>query len=114
MIAGVEEAAPQPVAEMSFEEALGELETVVSALEDGKVPLADSIALYQRGAELRTRCESLLRDAELKVSRIVAGGEGAVALEDVADAGTPLPPAEPPRAAPAANRPPASDDDIPF
>jgi len=69
----------KPVAEMSFEDALAELESVVTRLEGDKVPLEDSIALYERGAQLRARCEEKLRDAELKVQKIVAGEAGTTA-----------------------------------
>ena len=60
----------RPVDGMAFEEALAELESVVSRLERGDVALDDSIALYERGALLRKRCEQKLREAEEKVSRI--------------------------------------------
>ncbi|MBS8227932.1 exodeoxyribonuclease VII small subunit [Vannielia litorea] len=66
----------KPVAEMSFEEAIRELENVVGRLEGGDVPLEDSIALYQRGSELRTRCDTLLKQAEEKVAKITTDGEG--------------------------------------
>ena len=61
---------------MTFEEALAELESVVSRLERGDVALDDSIALYERGAALRARCEAKLREAEEKVSRITLGDGG--------------------------------------
>jgi exodeoxyribonuclease VII small subunit len=60
----------QPVAEMTFEQAMAALEQVVSALEKGEVPLDQSIALYQRGADLRAHCASKLREAEEKVELI--------------------------------------------
>ena len=44
-----------PVAEMSFEAAMAELEQVVNKLERGDVALEDSIKLYERGAELKAR-----------------------------------------------------------
>ena len=66
----------KPVAEMSFEEAIRELENVVGRLEGGEVPLEDSIALYQRGSELRARCDTLLKQAEEKVARITTDAEG--------------------------------------
>ncbi len=47
-----------PVAEMTFEEAMADLEQVVTQLERGDVALEDSIALYERGAEF----EKTLRD----------------------------------------------------
>lgn len=67
----------KPVAELSFEEAMAELEEVVNRLEGQDVPLAASIALYERGAELKKRCEALLNEAEEKVARITtdAGGQ---------------------------------------
>ena len=60
----------RPVDGMAFEEALAELESVVSRLERGDVALDESIALYERGAALRKRCEAKLREAEEKVERI--------------------------------------------
>jgi exodeoxyribonuclease VII small subunit len=65
-----------PIAELSFEEALAALEQVVSQLEGGQVPLEQSIALYERGDALKKHCEAKLGEAELKVEKIVAGGDG--------------------------------------
>jgi len=65
-----------PVAGMTFEAAMAELERVVGQLESGEVPLADSIRLYERGDALRKRCESLLREAEQKVEQITTDAEG--------------------------------------
>lgn len=66
----------KPVSEMSFEDAMKELETVVGQLERGDVALEDSIKLYERGAELRKRCESKLKEAEEKVAALTLDGEG--------------------------------------
>ncbi|KFI30486.1 exodeoxyribonuclease VII small subunit [Haematobacter massiliensis] len=60
----------QPVTELSFEEALKELEQVVSQLERGEVALEASIALYERGNALRQHCEAKLRAAEERVEQI--------------------------------------------
>ncbi len=60
----------QPVADMSFEDAMAALEAVVSQLERGDVALEQSIALYERGAELKAHCAGKLRDAEAKVEMI--------------------------------------------
>lgn len=65
-----------PVTEMSFETAMAELETVVGQLERGDVALEDSIKLYERGAELKKRCESKLKDATEKVAAITLDGNG--------------------------------------
>jgi exodeoxyribonuclease VII small subunit len=66
---------PDP-AQMSFEDALAELERIVAHLERGDVPLADSIRIYKRGAALRGRCEAQLKDAQLEVDQIVMGPDG--------------------------------------
>ncbi|MFV0491198.1 MAG: exodeoxyribonuclease VII small subunit [Pseudorhodobacter sp.] len=62
----------KPVAEMSFEEAMAELEKVVSALERGEVALEESIALYERGALLKAHCAEKLKSAEERVELIRA------------------------------------------
>ena len=64
------------VGEMSFEEAMAELERVVGQLERGDVALDDSIKLYERGAELRKRCDAKLKEAEEKVAAITLDAEG--------------------------------------
>ena len=66
----------RPVEGMTFEEALAELEEVVGRLERGDVALDESIALYERGARLRERCQRKLQEAEEKVSRITLGDGG--------------------------------------
>ena len=66
-------AAPEtPVEQMSFEEAMAALEGVVRALEQGEVPLDASIALYERGADLKAHCAARLKEAEDKVELIRA------------------------------------------
>lgn len=64
------------VNEMSFEEALRELEQVVGQLERGEVPLDQSIALYERGAALKARCDTQLKDAEEKVAKLTLTADG--------------------------------------
>lgn len=65
-----------PVADMSFEDAMKELEAVVTRLESGDVPLEDSIKLYERGAALKAHCQKKLAEAEEKVAQITLDGEG--------------------------------------
>ena len=50
------------VKKLSFERAIEELETIVKRLEEGKVPLEESVAIYERGEALKRRCEELLRE----------------------------------------------------
>ena len=62
----------KPIAELCFEEAMQALEAVVTQLERGDVALEQSIALYERGAQLKNHCEERLKDAEAKVELIRA------------------------------------------
>lgn len=64
------------VNEMSFEQAIAELEKVVGQLERGDVALDDSIALYERGAKLRVRCQAKLQEAEEKIAKLTLDGDG--------------------------------------
>ncbi len=66
----------KPIEEMSFEDAIRELETVVSSLDRGDVALDDSIKLYERGAKLKARCEAKLKEAEEKVAQITLDADG--------------------------------------
>ena len=72
-----------PVDEMSFEDAMRELEKVVGDLERGDVPLEKSIALYERGAQLKQRCQTKLKEAEEKVALITQEGDGTIGLKPV-------------------------------
>ena len=67
-----------PISEMTFEQAMSELEKIVTQLERGDVPLEDSISLYEKGAELKKRCEAKLKEAEQKVAAITLDEEGSV------------------------------------
>ncbi len=64
------------ITDMSFEDALAELETIVERLERGDAPLEASIEIYQRGAKLKAHCEGKLKDAQMKVEKIVLDGQG--------------------------------------
>lgn len=61
---------------LSFEDALTELELIVQRLERGDAPLEESIVIYQRGAKLKAHCEGKLKDAQLKVEKIVLAPNG--------------------------------------
>ncbi len=65
-----------PVDQMTFEQAMKELEAVVGQLERGDVALDQSIALYERGAALKKRCEDELKRAEEKVAAITLDSGG--------------------------------------
>ena len=55
---------------MTFEAALAELEGIVQRLEGCKAPLAESIAIYERGEALKSHCEGLLKAAEARIEKI--------------------------------------------
>ena len=61
----------KPVEELTYEEALVELEEIVSQLEGEQNPLEESIKLFERGQALAARCGVLLEAAELKVKQVV-------------------------------------------
>ena len=70
--------APQPIENMTFEAALGELETIVRALETGQAPLEESISSYERGVALRKQCEEKLREAREKIEKITIDPNGEI------------------------------------
>jgi exodeoxyribonuclease VII small subunit len=72
---------PTDIANLSFEEALAELQDLVKRLERGDNKLDDAIRSYERGALLKRHCEAKLREAQLKVDKIVLGPDGTVATE---------------------------------
>jgi exodeoxyribonuclease VII small subunit len=50
-----------------FEAAIAELEAVVKRLEEGDLPLEQSLALYERGVQLSRFCHARLEDAERRI-----------------------------------------------
>ncbi len=69
------------IAGLSFEAALEELERIVAELESGKAELERSISVYERGAALKAHCEAKLKEAQLRVEKIVMGPAGPVGVE---------------------------------
>ena len=65
-----------PVEELSFEDALKELEAVVHQLETGAATLDGSIALYERGNQLRARCAEWLDQAQARIEAIRLDADG--------------------------------------
>lgn len=65
---------PKPVEELTYEEALAELEGIVQALEGEQSPLDEAMSLFERGQTLVKHCGELLDGAELKV-RELSGGQ---------------------------------------
>lgn len=65
---------PKDIAELSFEDAMSQLEKIVRDLEAGQVKLDDAVKFYERGAHLKRHCESKLADARMKVEKITGLG----------------------------------------
>ena len=66
---------------LSFEAALGQLETIVESMESGDVPLADLLAKFEEGTKLLKVCESRLKDAELKIEQLKKQKDGSITFE---------------------------------
>jgi exodeoxyribonuclease VII small subunit len=69
-------AANSDIKQLTFEKAIEELESIVARLEGGKVPLEESVAIYERGETLKRRCEELLRQAEARIEKITLDASG--------------------------------------
>ncbi len=69
------------VADLSFEQALKELEEIVRGLEEGDTSLDASIDAYERGALLKKHCEEKLAQARARVDKITLSQDGAVGVE---------------------------------
>jgi exodeoxyribonuclease VII small subunit len=66
---------PADIAQMSFEDALAELEKIVRQIEDGRGKLDEAINAYERGVALKRHCEAKLKEAQAKIEQItVADG----------------------------------------
>ena len=64
------------IKDMPFEQALQQLERIVSQLEGGNVALEDSILIYERGEALKARCDALLKKAEVRIEKISVTADG--------------------------------------
>jgi exodeoxyribonuclease VII small subunit len=80
----IDTALPGDIAQMSFEEALQELEQIVKRLETGSGKLNEAIQSYERGALLKRHCETKLREAQARIDRIVIGADGTPRTEPAA------------------------------
>ncbi len=75
------------IADMSFEQALEQLEKIVTSLETGDVPLNRSIEIYERGEALKSHCEKLLKAAEDRIEKIRLDRDGAAGGTEPLDPG---------------------------
>jgi len=65
---------------LSFEEALKHLETIVTELESGEIPLDKSLKTFEEGRELISYCMSVLDDAEKKIKKLERSDNGDIQL----------------------------------
>ena len=73
----------QPDGELTFEQALADLDKTVKALEAGSLTLTEATRLFEKGTKLARVCSEMLANAELRISRIrTAYGEQMRMLED--------------------------------
>ena len=75
----------RPVADLTFDDALAELQRTIAELETGGLPLERTLALHERGAALLERCETLLRSAELRMRQLVSKGGNLETVDVTAD-----------------------------
>jgi len=71
------------IKEMSFEEALGELSATVKKIDNGSEDLETAINAFERGTKLKSHCEHKLKEAKLKIEKIMENSDGSVYTEPV-------------------------------
>ena len=69
----------------TFEASMARLEQIVRSLEQGNVPLEESLKLFQEGTELVRNCQKLLDEAQLQVKKIMTAADGSPVEEDFRD-----------------------------
>lgn len=70
---------------VTFEESMVRLDEIVKALEKGDVALEDSIKLFEEGTKLAAKCSQLLETAELKVTKLMQGPDGAPVEQEISN-----------------------------
>jgi len=70
-----EEKKKNDVGKLSFEDAIKELTNIVGQIEQGEIPLADSLEQYERGMSLIKHCRGILQEAEKRIEKISKEGE---------------------------------------
>ena len=73
----------QRIAALPFDGAMEEFKAVVEKLESGRLPLEESMALFEQGVLLQRRCDELLSQAELRFQRLVEGAGGQLRTLDL-------------------------------
>ena len=76
---------PADIKKLSFEDALEQLEDIVSELETGQGKLDEAIKAYERGALLKRHCEAKLKEAQARIDKIVEAADGSLDTEPAGD-----------------------------
>jgi exodeoxyribonuclease VII small subunit len=71
--------------EKSFEASLGELETIVKQLEDGDLPLEESLKLFETGVKLSRECRERLTNAERRIEMLLKDSNGEFRFEEISE-----------------------------
>lgn len=58
------------ISKMSFEEAIKDLTNIVGEIEQGQIPLQDSLTQYEKGMALIKHCRTILQKAEKRIEKI--------------------------------------------
>ena len=70
---------------LDFEKSLAKLENIIEALEDGELPLNESIKTFEEGVKITKHCQELLAKAELKIQKLLEKDDGSLDLEGLDD-----------------------------
>ena len=70
---------------LTFEESMGRLEQIVRSLEQGNVPLEESLKLFQEGTQLVRSCSQLLDNAQLQIQKVMTAADGSPVMEEFED-----------------------------
>ena len=72
------------VSELSFEDALTQLEKIVQELESGRIKLDDAVAAYEKASALKKLCEDKLKSAQLKIEKLEISADNQVVSSEFA------------------------------
>ncbi len=73
---------PPNLSKLSFEDAIGELESLIDQIEAGEIGLEESLKRYERGAALIKRCQSVLDGVQQRIGDLTAGPDGTLTAKD--------------------------------
>lgn len=75
--------------EKTFESSLAQLEQIVEQLENGDLPLEESLKLFEDGVRLSRECRERLSDAERRIEVLMKDGDGRLSLSELTPESTP-------------------------